>query len=174
MTTRQILKRLLTPVALLLATLYFLIDALFLPIIKPLAARVSRLPFLAAVVAWVKSLGPYGSLALFLVPVILLEPVKPLGALLIGRRHVGGGLLLIILGEVLKVAIVERLFHLTRDKLMTIRAFAWCFNFTTRWLAYLQSFPAWQAAERWLGQLQELGRRVLRLVRAWIARGPAA
>jgi hypothetical protein len=174
MTARQILKRLLTPVALLLATLYFLIDALFLPIIRPLAARVSRLPVLARVVAWVKSLGPYGSLALFLVPVILLEPVKPLGALLIGRRYVGGGLLLIILGEVLKVAIVERLFHLTRDKLMTIRAFAWCFDFAVRWIAYLRRLPAWQAAERWLERLRRLGRQALARLRAWLARGPLA
>jgi hypothetical protein len=165
MTFREHLKRLLTPVALVLAILYFLIDGLFLSIVKPIASRIARLSILAGLTAWVRSLGPYASLALFLVPVVLLEPVKPIAAYLIGTRHVVGGIVLIIVGEVLKVAVVERLFHLNRDKLMSIRVFARCFNFVARWLAYLRALPAWQVAERQSRRFRAAGRHLLGSIR---------
>ena len=165
MTFRRQLKRVLTPVVLVLATVYFLIDAVFLSILKPIAARLARLPIFAGLTAWVKSLGPYASLALFIVPVLLLEPIKPIGAFLIGRRHFVVGLLLVILGEVLKVAIVERLFHLNRDKLMSIALFARCYNFVTRWLGYLRALPAWQAVQRWVLRIRALAHHMLRVIR---------
>jgi hypothetical protein len=168
MTVRQFLQRVLTPVVLVLATLYFLIDAVFLSILKPIATRIARLPIFADLTAWVKSLGPYGSLALFIVPVLLLEPIKPIGAYLIGRRHFFVGLLLVILGELLKVVIVERLFHLNRDKLMSIGIFARCFNFVTQWLDYLRALPPWQAAQRWVQRIRALGRHMLHLLRRYL------
>ena len=36
---------------------------------------------------WIRSLPPYGALALFAVPVILLEPVKPAAAYLAATGH---------------------------------------------------------------------------------------
>jgi hypothetical protein len=174
MTARQHLKQVLTPVALVLAIAYFLIDALFLSMIRPIASRLARLPIFAGLTAWVRSLGPYSTLALFLVPVLLLEPVKPIGAYLIGTRHVIGGTLLIMLGEVLKIVIVERIFHLGRDKLMSIRTFAHCYRFVTRWLAYLRAFPAWQAAERRMRRVRALSRRIVRDVCELIGNSPKA
>jgi hypothetical protein len=47
---------------------------------------------------------------LFLVPVIILEPVKPVGAYLIATNHLVSGVSLIAIGELLKIVIVERLF----------------------------------------------------------------
>jgi hypothetical protein len=42
--------------------------------------------------AWIVSLPPYPTLALFALPVAILEPVKPMAAYLVGTGHVGTGL----------------------------------------------------------------------------------
>lgn len=139
-------KAALAPVVMVVAILYFLIDGLFLVIVKPLAARLARLPVFVRVAAWVGALGPYPTLVLFLVPIAILEPIKPLGLYLIGTGRVVDGVLLIGLGEVLKITLVERLFHMSSGKLMSIRAFAWAYTFVARRLARLQALPAWQAA----------------------------
>src|SRR5262249_49320328 len=88
------------------------------------------------------------TLALFLVPLIILEPVKPVAAYLMASGRVRYGVAVLVIGEILKITIVERLFHIGRDKLMTIAAFARAYSFVTRWLAYLKSLPAWQATMR--------------------------
>ena len=59
-----------------------------------------------ALAAWLASLGPYPTLVLFLVPVIILEPVKPVGAYLIATGHLVSGGSLIAIGEVLEIALV--------------------------------------------------------------------
>src|SRR5262249_5893833 len=138
----------LEPVVAVLAAIYFLIDALFLWFIRPLARLLSGLAIAERIGAWVRTLGPYQTLALFLVPLVILEPVKPVAAYLIATRHVVSGLILLTVGELLKITIVERLFHIGRDKLMTIRAFAWAHDWVMRQLAWLQALPAWQAVKR--------------------------
>lgn len=71
--------------------------------------------------------GPYPSLALFAVPVIVLEPAKPLSAYLIATGHFFAGAVIFITAEVLKLTVVERLFQLNKKKLLSIPAFAWCY-----------------------------------------------
>jgi hypothetical protein len=65
------------------------------------------------------------SLALFAVPVVLLEPAKPFAGYLIGTGHFFAGAVTFIMAEVLKLTFVERLFQLNRTKLLSIPAFAW-------------------------------------------------
>jgi len=160
---RRLLKRLSTPVVVLAAALYFLIDAVFLALLRPLAVRLARLPVFVRVMAWVATLGPYPTLVLFLVPIVLLEPVKPIGAYLIGTGHVIGGLVLLAVAELLKVTIVERLFHMSRDKLLTIRWFAWLYVHVTHWLDWLKALPAWQAVVRRARRVKAAVRRLVRL-----------
>jgi hypothetical protein len=74
------------------------------------------------------SLRPYPTLALFIVPVILLEPVKLVATYLTAAGHIVGGLMILIVGELLKLLLIERLFSVSRDKLMTIPVFAWCYD----------------------------------------------
>jgi hypothetical protein len=88
------------------------------------------------------------TLALFLVPLIILEPVKPVGIYLIASGHSRYGVLVLSVGEVLKILIVERIFQVGRDKLMTIPAFAWAYNFVIGWLQWMKALPPWQAALR--------------------------
>ena len=87
---------------------------------------------------------PYPSLALFSVPVIVLEPIKPVAAYLAATGQVLSGVVTFIIGELLKLVLVERLFHLTRDKLMRIPAFAWAYGKFVEVRAWLQATEAWR------------------------------
>jgi hypothetical protein len=75
-------KRILKPVTYVLAALYFLVDAAFMAIAKPISDWLARHVVLRRLRAWIRSLRPYPSLALFSVPVIILEPIKPVAAYL--------------------------------------------------------------------------------------------
>jgi hypothetical protein len=147
MTHRTILKSIFEPFVIVVAAIYFVIDALALSILKPLLSKIANLKLFKFIAPWIASLGPYPTLALFVVPLILLEPIKPFSAYIIGSGHFIFGVLVLILGEVLKITIVERIFHIGRDKLMTIRAFAWIYNFASGWLTWLQALPPWQSVK---------------------------
>ena len=118
MKAKSIWRTIFTPFVVAVASIYFMIDAVFLSIIKPLSRRLARLAIFAAVANWIASLGPYTTLALFVVPLVLLEPVKPVGVYLMASGHPVQGAAIMAVGEVLKITIVERSFHIGRDKLM--------------------------------------------------------
>ena len=166
------MSRVLSPVVAAVAALYFLIDAVFLSavraIIRPLARALSRLRIFNALAAWLASLGPSPTLVLFLVPVIILEPVKPVGAYLIATGHLVSGISLIAIGEVLKIVLVERLFHFSRDKLMTIPAFARVYNWAEAWLEYFRSQPLWRATLRHPTSIKATAGRILKRLKTWI------
>jgi hypothetical protein len=94
------------------------------------------------------SLRPYPALALFAVPLIVLEPVKPVAAYLGGTGHIAVGMTVLVIGEVLKLVLVERLFSVSRHKLISIPAFAWTYGRYLRAKEWLESFEAWQTAWR--------------------------
>jgi hypothetical protein len=162
---RPAIRRALTPVIVTAATLYFLIDALFLPTVRRIGRRLATLRLVARIEAWVRARGPYATLALFLVPLIILEPAKPVAAYLLAKGHVTRATVVLVIGEILKITLVERLFHVGRDKLMTIPAFTWCYHFIMGWLAWLQALPPWQAVLRRLRRIRAVMRRTWLAVR---------
>jgi hypothetical protein len=155
-------NRILNTISYVLAAVYFLVDAVFMSIAKPISNWVARHLVLRRLRAWIRSLPPYPSLALFSVPVIILEPVKPLAAYLAATGQMLGGAVTLIIGELLKLVLVERLFSLTRDKLMKIPTFAWAYGKFRQAKAWLESTPAWQtmrslsrAAREYVAHLKE-------------------
>ena len=131
MTVNRIFK----PVTYILATVYFLVDAVFIAVAKPVSDWLAKHLVLRNLGRWIRSLRPYPSLALFLVPVIILEPVKPVAAYLAATGQIISSVLTLIVGELLKLVLIERLFSLTRDKLLNIAAFAWAYIPTRQRLA---------------------------------------
>ena len=138
-------KRILKPVTYVLAALYFLVDAAFMAIARPISDWLARHVVLRRLRAWIKSLRPYPSLALFSVPVIMLEPIKPVAAYLAATGQMLSSVVTLIVGELLKLVLVERLFSLTRDKLMKIPAFVWAYTKFRDAKAWLEATEAWQA-----------------------------
>ena len=54
-----------------------------------------------------------------------------------------------VAGEILKLMLVERLFCLSRDKLMSIPAFAWLYFKYSAAKDCIISMKAWQVVRRW-------------------------
>ncbi|OYD84248.1 hypothetical protein [Azospirillum brasilense] len=160
---RFVLRPLLSAAALL----YFLIDAVALEALRPLAAWIGRQRFAERLAARIRRLGRYPTLALFVIPLVVLEPLKPVGLYLMGTGHPVQGALLLGAVELVKVTLVERLFHIGKDKLLTIPAFAWCYVRVVRWLAWLTALPPWQAAKRAVGRMRAAIRPALALIRGW-------
>jgi hypothetical protein len=102
---------------------------------RPLAAllgRIARWPPIARLEALVRCAPRHLALALFLVPALLLVPVK-LGALwLIQDDQAILGVAIIVVAKVLGTALVGRLFVLVESQLMT---FAWFVRCAAWWRA---------------------------------------
>src|SRR6476660_2053695 len=130
------------------ATPYFMVDGIFSYVTRPITEWLGKQKILERVRRWIASLRPYPSLALFAVPVIILEPAKPLSAYLIGTGHFFAGAVVFITAEVLKLTVVERLFQLNKDKLMSIPAFAWGYAYWRRMMDFLESTTAWRMARQ--------------------------
>jgi hypothetical protein len=138
-------KRILKPVTYVIAALYFLVDAAFMALAKPISDWLARHIALRRLGAWIRSLRPYPSLALFSVPVIMLEPVKPVAAYLAATGQMLSSVVTLMVGELLKLVLVERLFSLTRDKLMKIPAFLWAYTRFRQAKAWMEATEAWRA-----------------------------
>ena len=107
------MKRMWRPVTYFLAVVYFLVDLIFFGLARPISEWVSRHLISRRLRNWIRSLPPYPSLALFSVPVILLEPVKPVAAYLAATGQFLSATLTLVSGELVKLVLVERLFDLT-------------------------------------------------------------
>jgi hypothetical protein len=136
-----------TPI-LVLATAYFVLDGLFSYVTRPVALWMSKMRILDRTRRWIVSLRPYPSLALFAVPVIILEPAKPLAGYLAATGHVCAGAVTFVAAEVLKLSFVERLFQLNRKKLLSIPAFAAGYNYWRRMMDVVESLEVWKVSRR--------------------------
>jgi hypothetical protein len=133
----------------MLASIHLLVDAVLMTVARPLANRIAAHWMFGSIRAQIASLRPYPTLALFAVPLIVLEPVKPVAAYLAGTGHITMGMFVLVVGEVLKLVLLQRLFSVSRDKLISIPAFAWTYGMYLQAKEWLESFEAWQAARRW-------------------------
>lgn len=156
----RLLSRLLRPVATLLAVGYFLLDALAYWVVRPVVRRIARLPLFGRIGRWVAGLRPYPSLILVLVPLALLEPAKLVGAWLLATGRPTVGVSVMVGAELVKIILVERLFHVAKPKLLTIGWFVWGYVRVTAWLTWLKDAPPLRTARRMLGAVREFARRV--------------
>ena len=128
-----------------------------------IAAWIARWPPLARLEAATCRASPPVALALFVVPAILLVPVK-LGALwLLGNGHATLGIVVIVVAKVVGTAFVGRLFVLVESQLMQFtwfaRAIGWWRATRERMLTSLRQSAFWRG-----------GRAIRRITRLWIDR----
>ena len=143
------MNRILKSVIFVVAAVYIGVDAVFFTVAKPVADWVSKRRILEGLRAWIASLRPYPTLALFMVPLVALEPLKPVAAYLVATGHVRVALTTFAVGEILKLVIVERLFAIGRDKLMLIPAIGCTYRKFCQIRNWLEETDAWQAARHW-------------------------
>ena len=122
-------------------------------------ARLGRLPLLRQLEAFIARLPPAAAGVVFLVPALLLLPVKLAALALIAQGQRLLGLAVIVLAKLVGTAIVARLFTLTRPALMQLPWFAHLFSRWTAWkdalLARVRASWAW----RWGRVLKRQARR---------------
>ncbi|WP_251970505.1 hypothetical protein [Sphaerotilus microaerophilus] len=130
-------------------------------------ARLGRLPLLRQLEAAVARLGPHGALAVFLLPTLLLLPVKLAALWLIGQGQALLGALVIVLAKLVGTALVARLYTLTQPALMQM---AWFARLHGRWMTWKASLLAQARATRAWRLARVLRRRLRRLGRELAAR----
>ncbi len=117
--------------------------------LQRLMARIGRLPVLRRLEALITRLPPRAALAVFLLPTLLLLPVKLLALWLIGQGTALLGGVVVVVAKVVGTALVARLFTLTRPALMTMSWFAGLHGRWSGWkaalLARVRASWAWRA-----------------------------
>jgi hypothetical protein len=120
------MRRLLRPLWILLA-LVFLVEAWLWDHLAPIVAWiVGRLPLEAIkrrAVEWIEALPPAATLAVFIVPVLLLLPLKFLGLWMLAHGYWLGAVGVLALAKLLGLGVTAFIFDLTRPKLLQLAWF---------------------------------------------------
>lgn len=135
-----------------------------------LAAAIARWPPLAALERAIRAAPRHVALALFLIPALLLFPVKLAALWLIEDGRATLGIAVIVAAKVVGTAFVGRLFILVETQLMTFPWFArsvhWWRGTRERVMAVLRRSFVWRVARafrrvarRGLGRFRDLGTR---------------
>jgi hypothetical protein len=140
----------------IIATAYFVVDGVLSYVTRPMTVWIAERTLFKRAQSWVASLRPYPALALLAVPVIILEPTKPLAAYLMGAGHFGAGAITFVGAEVLKLTLVEQLFQLNRKKLLSIPAFAWGYRYWRQMMDLVESMEVWKASRRLVDRIAGL------------------
>jgi hypothetical protein len=140
----------------IVATAYFVVDGVLSYVTRPITAWIAKRKLFERTRRWVVSLRPYAALALLMVPVIILEPAKPLAGYLIGTGHFGAGAITFVTAEVLKLTFIEQLFQLNRQKLLSIPAFAFGYRYWRQMMDLVESMEVWKALRKSAGTTAHL------------------
>jgi hypothetical protein len=121
-------------------------------------------PPLRALERRIAALPPYAALAVFVLPALLLFPVKLLALLAMAQGHAVAGLGVIVAAKLGGAAAVARLYTLTRPTLLRLAWFArWHGAFIAlkdRWIARLYAGKPWRT-------VAALGYFLRRMLRRW-------
>jgi hypothetical protein len=89
--------------------------------------------FKDTVVRLVQRLPPYGALPLFLIPFVVIEPLKIIAIEQIAHGHLMRGVLAFVMLKFVGVGLIAFIFDLTRDTLLTIGWFATFHGWVLKW-----------------------------------------
>ncbi len=117
-----------------------------------LGARIMRVvaawPLVRALEERIRTLPPYGALCVFVLPGLLLFPVKILALMAIAKGHAFSGVAAMIVAKVAGAAAVARLYALTKPTLLSLAWFArwhdWFMALKERWIGRLKATRAYQ------------------------------
>ena len=129
------MRRLVQPLWVLLA-LIFLAEAWLWDHLEPVVARVVSWIPLRVLKAWlaarIKTLTPPLTLIVFVVPFIMLFPLKILGVWLLAHHYWLGAIAVIGFGKLLGVGVAAFIFDVTRPKLLQMHWFRRVYNWVMR------------------------------------------
>jgi len=153
-------RRLLAPLVYLAALLLLLEDWCWDVGIRLIGFVVSWPP-LKALETRIKALSPYAALCAFVLPGVLLFPVKVLALIAITAGHPFSGVTVIVVAKLGGAAIVARLYALTQPSLLALPWFGWHGRFMQlkdRWIGRLKASGAFRRASRLAALMRSAGR----------------
>ena len=131
------MRRLLRPLWFLLA-LVFLFEAWLWehlrPIVRWIVDRIAWDTAKARTAAWIEHLPPAATLLVFLVPVILLLPVKFVGLWMLAHGSWLGAMATLGFAKVVSMGVTAFIFDVTRPKLLQLPWFRWLYDHVMVWL----------------------------------------
>jgi hypothetical protein len=120
-------------------------------VLNAITAVIARWAPIAAIEVWLKKQPPWVAVIAFVMPSILILPIKFSAIFFAAHRHYAMAIAAVVIGKMLATAIVARLYVVLRPTLMTIGWFArldtWFFFWRDRAYAFVRSLPAWQKAK---------------------------
>jgi len=166
------MRRLLRPLWVVLALL-FLLEAWLWDHLEPLVARVVDLipwrRLKSAIKGGIERLPPWMALGVFIVPFIVLLPLKFLEVFFLAKRQWLAAGLVLVVAKLLGLGVTAFVFDATRDKLRQMAWFARMYDWFMRardW-AHAMTEPMRERLRRlaWLLKPQRAGRFLRRLMR---------
>lgn len=149
---KSTLKKILAAPFVFLAAIIVLLEDWLWDDLLRLAAAIGRLPIFRQIEMFIVGLPPYGALAMFATPSLLLIPVKLAALWFIGHGQPALGFLVAAAAKVAGTALVARIFTLTKPKLLTINWFVWLHDrfvaFKARVYAVIKATKIYQAAHQ--------------------------
>jgi len=91
------------------------------------------MPLLGRLRRYLRGLSPYAALFVLALPLLVIEPLKLVAAVIFGSGHWMIGLLVMLVAYALSVFVVERLFHIVKPKLIKL---SWFVAFWKRVVAF--------------------------------------
>lgn len=171
---KDFLKRLITAPLYFFAAVIVLLEDWLWDDLQRLAQWLGRLPVFHQFEALVVRLPPTGALGLFLVPTVLLFPVKLAALWFISGGHAVMGIATMVAAKVAGTALVARIFKLTKPKLLTFRWFAWLYRhiteFKMRIYERIKASAAYQALDRFRSRLRQNWKRFKQRRKSWLRR----
>jgi hypothetical protein len=157
--------RLLAPLVYLTA-LALLVEAWTWDVGSRVAGRMASWPLLRWLEGRIRVLPPWAALAAFVLPGLLLLPVKLLALLAIAHGHALSGVAGFILAKLGGAAVVARIYVLTLPTLLTLGWFARChggfMRFKDRMLLALRASSFWRNTRALVAAMRRNARRLLR------------
>ena len=133
------MRRLTRPLLILLAVV-FLFEAWLWSHLEPIVAWiVARLPLRAFkhwLAARIERLPPAATLLVFIVPVVLLFPIKLLGLWLLAHHQWLAAVLVLVMAKLVGLGVTAFVFEVTRPKLLQMAWFRWLYQHVLAWLAW--------------------------------------
>ena len=139
------MRRLTRPLLIVLAII-FLVEAWLWRHLEPIVERiVARIP-LRALKAWVagtiRKLPPAATLIVFVVPFIVLFPLKLVGLWLLAHKQWFAAGMIIVLAKLVGLAVTAFVFEVTKPKLLKLNWFRWLYEHVLVWLDWARQLVA--------------------------------
>ena len=132
------MRRYLTRPLLVLLALVFLVEAWLwsrlAPIVGWIVDRIAWRELREKITAGIERLPPLATLLVFLVPILVLLPIKIFGLWLLHAHHWFSALVVLGLAKIVSVGLTAFIFEVTRPKLLQLSWFRWLYEHVLVWL----------------------------------------